>query len=89
MLPKFLAGLVLALTFTLSALPARAGLSTDLQNLVVQGTALRASLSTISVSQGNTCTQLDGFNAPLRVIWQACKWFTASLRRQSPSLPPT
>jgi len=65
MLPKFLAGLVLALTFTLSALPARAGLSTDLQNLVVQGTALRASLSTISVSQGNTCTQLGGFNASL------------------------
>ncbi|MBU2537330.1 MAG: hypothetical protein KKH22_02745 [Proteobacteria bacterium] len=65
MLPKFFAGLVLALSFTLSALPAQAGLSTDLQNLVVQGTALRANLATISVSQGNTCTQLGGFNVSL------------------------
>lgn len=65
MLLKFFAGLVLALSFTLFALPARAGLSTDLQNLVIQGSTLRANLATISVSQGNTCAQLGSFNTSL------------------------
>lgn len=65
MLPKSLAGLALALTLIFSALPAQASLSTDLQALVVQGTTLRTSLAAISVAQGNTCTQLGGFNAAL------------------------
>lgn len=65
MLPKSLAGLALALTLIFPALPARASLGTDLQNLVAQGTTLRASLAAISVAQGNTCTQLGGFNASL------------------------
>lgn len=65
MLPKSLAGLALALTLIFSALPVQASLSTDLQALVVQGTTLRTSLAAISVAQGNTCTQLGGFNASL------------------------
>ncbi|MFA7348591.1 MAG: hypothetical protein WCZ86_12595 [Desulfurivibrionaceae bacterium] len=65
MLPKSLAGLALALTLIFSAFPARASLSTDLQALVVQGTTLRTSLAAISVAQGNTCTQLGGFNVSL------------------------
>lgn len=65
MLPKSLAGLALAFTLIFSALPAQASLSTDLQALVVQGTTLRTSLAAISVAQGNTCTQLGGFNAAL------------------------
>jgi hypothetical protein len=65
MLPKSLAGLALALTLIFPALPAQASLSTDLQTLVVQGTTLRTSLAAISVAQGNTCTQLGGFNAAL------------------------
>ena len=65
MLPKSFAGLALALTLIVSALPAQASLSTDLQSLVVQGTTLRTSLTAISVAQGNTCTQLGGFNASL------------------------
>lgn len=65
MLLKSFAGLALALTLIFSALPAQASLSTDLQNLVAQGTTLRTSLTEISVAQGNTCTQLGGFNASL------------------------
>ena len=65
MLPKFFAGLALALFLIVSALPAQATLSTDLQNLVAQGTTLRTSLTAISVAQGNTCTQLGGFNTSL------------------------
>ena len=47
MLPKFFAGLALALFLIVSALPAQATLSTDLQNLVVQGTTLRTSLTAV------------------------------------------
>ncbi|MGV1100818.1 hypothetical protein ACUUL3_15580 [Thiovibrio sp. JS02] len=62
---KFLAGLALALTLTFSALPARADLSTDLQNLLAQGTVLRGELAAISVGEGSTCTQLGALNTSL------------------------
>jgi len=64
MLFKSFAGLALALTLIISPVSACASLSTDLQALVAQGTALRTSLATISVSPGNTCA-LGAFNASL------------------------
>lgn len=65
MLLKSFAGVALALILIFSALPAQASLSTDLQTLVAQGTTLRTNLTTISVAQGNTCTQLGAFNTSL------------------------
>jgi len=62
---KILTGLVLAATIMFSQLPARASLTTDLQSLLAQGTALNTELSTITVSDGNTCTQLGTLNTSI------------------------
>jgi hypothetical protein len=62
---KILAALILAVAITFSALPARASLTSDLQSLLAQGTALNTELSTITVGDGNTCTKLGTLNTSI------------------------
>jgi hypothetical protein len=62
---KILAALILAVAITCSALPARASLTSDLQSLLAQGTALNTELSTITVGDGNTCTKLGTLNTSI------------------------
>ncbi|MEW6288920.1 MAG: hypothetical protein AB1545_03590 [Thermodesulfobacteriota bacterium] len=62
---KILAALILAAAITFSALPARASLTSDLQSLLAQGTALNTELSTITVGDGNTCTKLGTLNTSI------------------------
>lgn len=65
MMQKIMGGLILALTLIFSASPGNATLTTDLQNLVIQGTALHDQLANISVNQGGTCTQLGTLNTSM------------------------
>jgi len=62
---KFLTCLILAAAVMFYVLPAKASLTTDLQSLLDQGTALNTELSTITVGDGNTCTQLGALNTSI------------------------
>ncbi|NTV49897.1 MAG: hypothetical protein HGB32_12885 [Geobacteraceae bacterium] len=59
---KILVILFFTLVTALSAASAQATISTDLQALTIQGNNLRNTLATISVSSGDTCSQLGSLN---------------------------
>ncbi len=74
-----IAGLVVALVLAITALPARASLTTDLQNLVIQGNALTSSLSLFSFAE-QSCSDLGLLN-------QDIEGFVASTEALTGSLP--
>jgi len=62
---KLILSCIVALSLAVAAVPAEAGLTTSLQDLVVQGNGLRSSLATIQVSNGGVCGQLGTLNTSI------------------------
>lgn len=73
-----IAGLVIALVLTITALPARASLTTDLQNLVIQANALTSSLNLFSFAE-QSCSDLGLLNQDIEAFVATTEALTASL----------
>lgn len=75
---KKTAGLLVALVLTLLAVPARAGLTANLENLVVQGSAVNSSLTLFSFSD-QSCSDLGRINRDLESLTVSIEAVTAGL----------
>jgi hypothetical protein len=73
-----IAGLLVALALTVTALPARAGLTTDLQNLVTQAGTLNSSLSVFSFAD-QSCSDLGIINGDIAALAGSAQALTAGL----------
>lgn len=62
---KIILSCIVTLSLAVATVPAEAALTTSLQDLVVQGNALRSSLATIQVNNGGVCGQLGTLNTSI------------------------
>ncbi len=78
MIQRMVTTLVLVFCLSLSAIPARAALTTDLQSLVTQGTSLNNELAVITIGDGS-CSQLGTLNTSIADYLATIEIITAQL----------